>query len=350
MNIDGVLLTAIYTGLVGATAGAAVLADGTRRVPDTAADHLDEYDVAFLTGGSRLAAVVALVNLERGGLIDLGDNLLRDLRDSGDLDLDAVRDADHLVELGVELHVSVMNASVATTALTHPVEAAALQAVQGTKPGTPWRVVSAVTATKALGEVRRGLVQRGLLHELSDIERLQRRWRWLLPLLLFALWRLVAGDGGWPLLGAMVLTVVAMVALARRQPETTRRGDRLVAEIRRRHAESPDTSVASGPAPGLALALAGTAGLWAGDPALALAVDIPSWAVETPVATPWRESVRGWWDSEFTARTGGWSGGAGCGGGWGSGWGGGGGCGGGGGGCGGGGGGGCGGGGCGGGG
>jgi uncharacterized protein (TIGR04222 family) len=321
---------------VGATAATAVLADGTRRVPDTAADDLDDYDVAFLTGGSRLAAVVALVNLERRGLIDLGDDLLRDLRDSGDLDLEAVRDADHLIELGVELHVSVMTASVATAALTHPVEAAALQAVQGTKPGTPWRVVSAVTATKALGQVRRGLVQRGLLHEQADIERLQRRWRWLLPLLVFALWRLVAGDGGWPLLGAMVLTVVVMVALARRRPETTRRGDRLVAELRRRHPESRETPVSTG-----------TAGLWAGDPALALAVDVPSWAVETPVTPTLRESARTWWDSNVAGSHGGWSGGGGCGGGWGSGWGGGGGDGGGGnGGCGGGGGGGCGGGGC----
>jgi hypothetical protein len=178
MNIDGVLFTGIYTGLLAATTATAVFTDGYRGVPAPAPGDLDEYEVAFLTGGSRLAAIVALVNLERQGLIDLGGALLRELQDSGDLDVATVRDADHLVDLGVELHVTVTKGVSATATLTHPVEAAALQAVQGTKPRTPWRVVSAVTATKALGRVRRGLVQRGLLYDYADVERVQRRsWR-----------------------------------------------------------------------------------------------------------------------------------------------------------------------------
>lgn len=329
MSIDGVLFTGIYTGLLGATTATAFLADGGRGVPAPAPGDLDEYEVAFLTGGSRLAAIVALVNLERRGLIDLGGSLLRDLRDSGDLDLDTVRDADDLIDLGVELHVAVTSGSVATTTLTHPVEVAALQAVQGTKPRTPWRVVSAVTATKALGRVRRGLVQQGLLYDYADVERVRRRWRWLLPVLAFGLLGLVAGGGGWPLFGMMLLTLVAMIGLARRRPEMTRRGDRLVAALR---ALSPAAA-------GMALALAGAAGLRETDPALALAVDVPSWAQEVPDPRTWRESAHGWWESQVAARSGGWSGGAGSGwsggdgGGGGCGGGGGGGCGGGGGGC-----------------
>ena len=321
-GIDGVLFTGIYGGVLAATTAAAVLRDGRRGAP-ARHDDLDDYDTAYLAGGARLAAVVALVNLQRRGLIDLGDQLLRELERSGDLDLAAVHDADHLADLGVELHVAAMTA---TAGVTHPVEAAALQAVHGTKPGTPWRVVSAVTATKAVDRVRSGLVERGLLYEQADVGRLQGRWRWLVPLLALGL---VAGIGAGvafgPLAVAAFLTVVAMVVLARRRPTNSRRGDRLVAELRRREPEM--------------LAATGTDGLRSSDPALALVVAVPSWAERAPAKPTRRRSTPRWFESAAGARSAGWWGGTSCGAGWGDGGGGGGGdgggggCGGGGGGC-----------------
>jgi uncharacterized protein (TIGR04222 family) len=119
-GIDGALFTGVYCGVLAATTGAAVLHDGRRGAP-TAHEDLDEYETAYLAGGARLAAIVALVNLERRGMIDLGDELLRELERSGDLDLAAVRDADHLSDLGVELHVAAMKAH---AGVMHPVEAA----------------------------------------------------------------------------------------------------------------------------------------------------------------------------------------------------------------------------------
>ncbi len=181
-GIDGPTFLAIHAAAVAATSAVAVLVD---RRPGAAVDAggLDEYETAYLSAGAQLAAVVALVNLDRRGAIDLGDDLLRELQESGDLNLDAVRDADHLAELGVELHVTVETNTVAAAAVRHPVEAAALQAARGTKPRTPWRVVLAVTRMKAMGKVRAGLVERGLLNDRYAIQRLRGRWRWLLPLL-----------------------------------------------------------------------------------------------------------------------------------------------------------------------
>jgi len=249
-----------YAGAAAAAAAAAVLVD--RSPKDTLDQHdLDEYEVAYLTGGARLAAVVALVNLDRRGAIDLGDGLLRDLRDSGDLDLDAVRDADHLAELGVELHVRLAKDDVATAAVAHPVEAAALQAARGTKPRTPWRVIEAVTGTRAVGAVRDGLERRGLLHAPADVDRIQARWRWLLPVLAVGgahAWAdTTSGRLVWALVAVMLLTVMAMKWLARRQPVNTRHGERRVAELRSGGPERVEAPVA-GRASGLALALAGT--------------------------------------------------------------------------------------------
>ena len=256
-------------------------------------EDLDEYQTAYLAGGARLTAIVALVNLQRRGVIDLGDELLRELERSGDLDLSAVRDADHLADLGVELHVAAVTAN---AGLVHPVEAAALQAVQGTKPGTPWRVVSAVTETRAVDRVRSGLVERGLLHDQADVERLQGRGRWLVPLLAVGL---LAGIGAgvalWVLAVATLLTVVAMVVLARRRPRNTRQGDRLVAELRRREPEM--------------LAATGVDRLRSTDPALALTVTAPSWAEEAPAKAKRRRSTPRWFESAAGARSAGWWGG-----------------------------------------
>ncbi|HEV2759838.1 MAG TPA: TIGR04222 domain-containing membrane protein, partial [Acidimicrobiales bacterium] len=316
-GIDGPAFLGIYIGLAALIVVAALLVDRRHGSPSEVEDR-DEYEIALLAGGARLAAIVALVNLDRRGVIELGDGLLRQLRDSGDLDLDAVRDADHLADLGVELHVSLPRAVGATDALGHPLEAAALQAARGTKPRTPWRVVSAVTGTRAIRELQAGLVRGGLLYGADDVERMQARWRWLLPMMAAGGVRVLAdsrnGEPVVALLAAMLVTVVAMRRLSRRQPVNTRRGDRLVRDLRRRRAELEDACPPSGASPGLALALAGTAGLWAIDPALALAVAAPTPVEDESSGEGWWDSARGWLGSGGH-QYGGWSGGAGCGGG-----------------------------------
>jgi uncharacterized protein (TIGR04222 family) len=311
-GIDGPTFLAIHTAAMAATSAVAVLADG--RLGTTAgAGELDEYETAYLTGGAQLAAVVALVNLDRRGAIDLGDHLLRDLQESGDLDLDTVRDADHLAELGVELHVTVETNAVADAAVRHPVEAAALQAVRGTKPRTPWRVVSAVTRMKAMGKVKAGLVDRGLLHDRYDIEDLRGRWRWLLPLLVIGGARMLVEPGSG--LIAVAVTLVVMRVLAHRRPTNTRAGDALLTDLRRRQPDLAEAPAGAFPMVGLALALAGTAGLRASDPALALAVDVPTLGESEGPRQTWRETARDWWRSNGLGYGAG-SGCASCGGGW----------------------------------
>ncbi len=49
---------------------------------------------------------------------------------------------------------------------------------------------------------------------------------------------------------------------------------------------------------GMALALAGTAGLRASDPALALAVDVPTSSEAEVPRQGWRETARDWWQFE----------------------------------------------------
>ena len=77
-GISGPAFLALYgTALVVVTAAAVWV--GWRRERVAADDAgVDEYEVALLNGGERLAAVVALVNLDRQGALELGDRLLRD--------------------------------------------------------------------------------------------------------------------------------------------------------------------------------------------------------------------------------------------------------------------------------
>ena len=313
-GIDGPTFLAIHTAAVAATSAVAVLAEH-RRGAAASGGELDEYETAYLTGGAQLAAVVALVNLDRRGAIDLGDDLLRDLQESGDLDLNAVRGADHLAELGVELHVTMVASEVAARCVRHPVEAAVLQAVRGTKPPTPWRVVAAVTRMKAMDKIRSGLVERGLLHDADGVEQMRARWRWLLPLLALGGARALVGIEGVP---AVVVTLALMRMLGRRLPSNTRAGDKLLTDLRRRRPELVEAPVTTGPPSGLALALTGTAALGASDPALALAVDVPTTGGPEMPHQGWRESAREWWRANglgYWAE----SGCAGCGGGWGDG-------------------------------
>ena len=325
-GIDGTVFLGIYTGALGATTAAAVLFEG-RRSSTVAVAALDQYETAFVTGGARLAAVVALVNLNERGAIELGDGLLRELHDLGDLDLDTVRDADHLAELGVEVHVGLGPEDVANAAVRHSLEAAALQAARGTRPRSPWRIVEATVASPAMEALRSGLFDRDLLYAPARVASRQSRWRWLLPLLALGAARLWTGSVLEPLLvAAMTVTVAAMWWLSRRQPRTTRAASRAVAALRRRTPEPVEA--------GLALALAGAVR----DPVLALTLAAPDPARAEPVRKKRRRfagraaGAGGWWGGTTCGAAWGDGGGGGCGAGHGCG-GGGGGCGGGGGGC-----------------
>jgi hypothetical protein len=300
-GIDGTVFLGIYSGAVAATTAAAVLFEGRRSSTDERAE-LDQYETAFVTGGAQLAAVVALVNLDARGAIELGDELLCELHDLGDLDLSTVRDADHLAELGVELHVGLAPEGVADAAVRHPVEAAALQAVRGTRPRSPWRIVEATVASAAMERLRSGLVDRGLAYAPADVDSMHLRWRWLLPLLALGAVRLWTGAVFEPLLmAAMAVTVAAMWWLSRRHPRTTRDATRAVAAVRRRAPEPVEA--------GLALALAGAVR----DPALAVTVAAP----EPAPAEPVRKKRR--WIDVRGAGAGAWWGGTSCGTAWGDG-------------------------------
>ena len=100
-GISGPVFLAIYGAALLVVTGVAWWSGG-RRGTDSAVDaeELDEYQVALLNGGERLAAVVALVNLDRQGAVELGDGLLRELEATGDVDLRRIRSAD-LEHLGV---------------------------------------------------------------------------------------------------------------------------------------------------------------------------------------------------------------------------------------------------------
>ena len=86
-GISGPTFLALYGMAVVIVAAAAWWIGAAGAVPDVDADDLDEYEVAVLNGGERLAATVALVNLDRQGALELGDRLLREL----DLDLRKLR-------------------------------------------------------------------------------------------------------------------------------------------------------------------------------------------------------------------------------------------------------------------
>ena len=82
-GISGPTFLALYGLALLAVAGAAWFW-GRRAVGSAIdVDGLDEYEVAVLNGGERLAATVALVNLDRQGALELGDRLLRQLGEAG---------------------------------------------------------------------------------------------------------------------------------------------------------------------------------------------------------------------------------------------------------------------------
>ena len=223
-GISGPAFLALYgTALVVVTAAALWVGRRRERVAaDTAG--LDEYEVALLNGGERLAAVVALVNLDRQGSLELGDRLLRELGEAGEVDLDHLSAAD-LDHIGVSMDVTV-RAPIGPH--VHPVEAAVYRAARRAKPPAPGPVVDLAAESSALADLRAGLVGRGLLYGPEDLDRLRSRWEWLIPLLTIGVVRLGYGlNRERPVLFlvlALAVTGGAMFLVSRRRPERTPAG------------------------------------------------------------------------------------------------------------------------------
>ncbi len=188
-GISGPTFLALYGVALLAVAGAAWL--WGRRAGGSAidVDGLDEYEVAVLNGGERLAATVALVNLDRQGALELGDRLLRQLGQAGEVDLDRLSAAD-LDQLGVSMDVTVRGP---IGAGAHPVEAAVYRAARKARPPAPADVVELAVESSALTDIRNRLVGRGLLYGSDDHDRLRGRWRWFLPLVTVGIVRLWLG-------------------------------------------------------------------------------------------------------------------------------------------------------------
>lgn len=331
-GISGPVFLALY-GSALLVVAAAALWGGHRRVgaSDEGTDGLDEYEVAMLNGGERLAAVVALVNLDRQGALELGDRLLRELEASGDLDL-AGMSASQLEQLGVSTDMTVRHS---LDPGADPVERAVYEAARHAEPRSASTVVTLATEASAFADLRADLEERGLLYPAEDADRLHHRWLWFLPLLAAGVLRATIGlQRGRPvtfLVVLLIVTVAATVFVARRRLVRTRHANRLLTELRREQTELPARAMTAGDASlGMALALAGVGALWLSDPPLALAMGYEAEMASTP---------HRWWGDGGAAGHGGGLGaagygyGAGCSGGGGGCGGGGGGCGGGGGGC-----------------
>jgi len=304
----------------------------TVRGRPVAVDDLDDYDVAMMTGGPRLAAAVALVNLDRAGSVALGDRLVRELAATNAIDVERL-EAEALVGWGLDLQVTLVDDA---PWRCHPVEKAVHDVARTTKPRVPQAILAAAADRVELVDVRRRLVERGAMIAWEDKDRIRARWRWFAALLGVGLVRLAAelsaGGNVVPLALLLAVTVAGVVLFRSRVPDVTRQGARALAELRRsRDAAPPALEPLDRHGAALVLATLGAGALWAMDRPLAMAVG--AGGVE-------EEASQSWW----SRRNEGWNG-SGCGWMWSGGSGGGGGCGGGGGGCGGGGGG-CGGGGC----
>ncbi len=300
-GIPGPVFLAIYATALALLAGAALWLgrrDDHGSGPDSG--ELDEYDVAMLNGGERLAAVVALANLDRQGSLALGDRLLRELEEAGEVDLEALT-ADDLGRLGVSMEVTLLED---VAAKAHPVEKAVHQSARHSEPRTAPRVVAHAVRSSALAGVRAGLVDRGLLYSPEDRDRLGRRWQWFVPLLLVGAVRAWEGfQRERPvayLLVLLAVTVVLAVVVAWHRPVRTRRAERLLADLRRDQDELPARTMAGGGASlGMALALAGTGVLLTSDPALAFAFGPESEAAS---------GMHRWWGDRSPGGGGDWSG------------------------------------------
>lgn len=344
-GISGPAFLMVYGGLLGVVV-AAIASDrfldrgrGRSRVK---ASELDDYEVAMLNGDAAVVAAVALLALDRNGVIELGDRMVAELSSSQDLDLANVTEW-ALAARGIGMEVVLVQP---LPAGAHPVEVAVHEAVVASSSRRARDIRAAAAKAPAIDAVRRRLVELGLLRSPARRARQSRQWLWFVPLLLLGTTRLGYGlSRGKPVLylvGLLAVTVGALVVVARTSPgQRTRRGDAVVRELRQawrkkegRRGRSGRTPLPRGDA-GRLLAVHGWDGLWVADRPLALAVG----ALATPASSSggaWaavEEDRRSWWSG---GSGGGVWGGGGCGssnGGGCSGGGGGGGCGGGGGGC-----------------
>jgi uncharacterized protein (TIGR04222 family) len=133
------------------------------------------------------------------------------------------------------------------------------------------------TVAAALDATERRLVDAGALY--SDRQRTRQRWGSYALFVLAGLGaaRIVAGfDNHKPVLYVALATigVFGLAKILRRVPRTTRRGTRMLARLRRRHAhlspkQSPSWATYGATGAALGVALFGTAALWEADPAFA---------------------------------------------------------------------------------
>lgn len=270
-GISGPVFLVIYAVLLAGTLALA-LTRWPRSAPTWASERggLDEYEVAMLTGGSSLAAMVGLLNLDKAQAVELADGMVRDLARANDFDADEMTAA-KLAELGVRTDVTLKKPLPADA---DPVERAVYNAVEQADPRLPGTIVSTAARAPVLSEIRDGLVRRGLLPDPDEVSRFRATWSWFVPVLLLGLARLGYGlSRGRPvmyLLLLLIATVGAMAVIARWSPRAKAADSEPVLAPLRRHYLGADGTMRS--RDGMALALVGTGSLWVTDRALALAL------------------------------------------------------------------------------
>ena len=272
-GVNGWVNVVVYAAVLVAVGAVVVWQRWPAHPPlDAAAENgLDEYDVAMINGGGRLACVVALANLDRSGALELGDRLLRELAASHHIDIDLLTQWD-LRELGVGATVTLLRA---VPLDAHPVEQAVYQAARRVELRVPEAVIEAALSSPALTELRSRLARLGLVRDAQEVASFRRQWRWFLPLFVLGGLRLSdtpSSDGSRPWLIALLgATTAAMLAVGLQMSPNFRRRQRLIAELRRQRRKLE--SVVSGRgSDAMALALLGPSALWSDDRLYALAL------------------------------------------------------------------------------
>lgn len=273
-GLSGPTFLWLYGGLCGAIAATIYWqwqrALGPKPTSETA--DLDAYRLAMLNGGPQLAITAAAMRLHKDGVLGDGDDS-RTLVVSGRLDADAD-----------ELERAVFDA----VEDEPQIETATLR-----------RELSDCEPVKRL---QSRLTNVGLLIKPEVVSRLRRLTLLAAALVALGGARLWVGIDKQAPVGYLAIMVCAVafatVWLRRKHPWATARGRALVSDKRRSRTDL--SSGTTGPELPLAIALFGGAALWAAEPALAYAWNVP------------RENASSW------AGSGGGAGGT-CGGGWSSG-------------------------------
>ncbi|MGH9279567.1 MAG: TIGR04222 domain-containing membrane protein [Acidimicrobiales bacterium] len=182
----------LYAVLLALSVGLVAAARWRRRVPAPPTvdpDMLDDYDVAMLNGGGQLVAVVGLLNLRQAGVVELGDDLIRELAGAHGIDESSLTPP-KLKRLGVEMRVGPMGPLPSDS---HPVEAAVHETVVASEVRAPHAIVSAAAGSRAVAGVHERLAGPGLMLGADELRR--RKWEglWLLPVGLLGLLRLGVG-------------------------------------------------------------------------------------------------------------------------------------------------------------